>query len=166
MNKRQLITAGLALGLAAPALAGEEINETRDLAADGSVYVGNVSGDIEVRTWDKDEVRLTGELGDESELEISSSASSFRVEVITDDDNSWGNNEHTDLYLMVPSRANITAVGVSSDITVNDAGGEELSAETVSGDVEVQGRKMRIPEGAAVAGRDAGSAAVVGSEND
>lgn len=134
----------MALCLCGPALAGTDIDETRALDADGSVYVGNVAGDIEISTWDRNEVRLTGELGDDSELEIDSSGSRFRVEVITEDKHHWGNHDETDLYLKVPARANISVNGVSSDITVTGAGGEELSAESVSGDVEVEGHVRRL----------------------
>ena len=62
MKTPLLLTALLAC-VAAPAFAATPINETRPLDARGHVEVSNVKGRIEVRTWDKAEVAITGSLG-------------------------------------------------------------------------------------------------------
>ena len=40
------------------ALAGEPISERADMAPDGKVTVINISGDIDVAAWDRNEVEL------------------------------------------------------------------------------------------------------------
>lgn len=134
------------LALPASALAGQEIEERRDLPADGTVSVTNVAGDIDISTWDRQEVHLTGELGDQSELEISTSGNTLRIEVRNPRGNSrWGRDyEESDLVLRVPESASLSIDGVSSDITIRGSRGARIDAETVSGDVWVEAHSERV----------------------
>ncbi len=136
----------LALMLALPglALAGEPIHERAEMAADGKVTVINISGDITVRTWNRNEVELTGDLGDDSELVFEASGGNVRVEVKTEDGRFFGGPESTDLDLRVPERASLEVTGVSSDIEIADSRGESIVAETVSGDVDVRAESGRV----------------------
>lgn len=120
-------------------LAAEDIDERRDMAADGTVTVSNVAGDIEVTTWDREELRLRGELGDNSELKIDASGGNVRIEVKPRKSGFQFNIDDSDLILSVPESANLSLKGVSSDISVAGARGARLAAETVSGDVEASG---------------------------
>ena len=130
----------LTLLIAVPgvALAAEDIQERAEMSATGKVSVVNISGDIDISTWDRNEVELTGELGDDSELIFEASGGNVRVEVETESGGGWGGGpEPSDLVLRVPVGADLDVTGVSSDIRIDDAGGETLEAESVSGDVEV-----------------------------
>jgi len=49
--------------LSAAAFAAEDINETMDAAADGTVSISNVAGEVEVQGWSRKQVEITGELG-------------------------------------------------------------------------------------------------------
>ena len=61
---RTLLTLSLMALVAAPAAwAATPINQTRPLDARGHVEIENVKGRIQVRTWDKNEVQITGSLG-------------------------------------------------------------------------------------------------------
>ena len=52
-------------------LADQSIDERRALASGGNVFVENVAGEINVTTWDRDELHLTGTLDSSvEELEI------------------------------------------------------------------------------------------------
>lgn len=126
------------------ALAGQPIEESADMAPDGRVTVVNINGDIDVSTWDRDAVELTGELGDGSELVFEASGGDVRVEVEAEERRSWGGPEPTDLVLRVPRRAELDVTGVSSDIRIDGAGGATLSVESVSGDVQVKGEVERL----------------------
>jgi len=144
MKIRHFIVWGVLLA-AAPVLAGEDIDERRDLASDGSVSVSNVAGDIDISTWDRAEIHLTGELGEKSRLDIRETSGGIRIEVMypNHDGRRGGDYEESDLVLVVPEGASISASGVSSDITIRGSNGADIVAETVSGDVDVQANTQR-----------------------
>ncbi len=52
--------------LALPALA-EDISETLAADPDGEVSISNIAGSVEVRGWSRDQVEVTGRLGDDVE---------------------------------------------------------------------------------------------------
>ena len=117
-------------------IAGESVDERWDIDADAAISIENIAGEIEIRGWNKNEAQLTGELGDSvDELEISATGSSLSIEVMN---RNQRNIDGTDLMLMVPLGAAIDASAVSADIDISNMDNEKLSAESVSGDVDVQ----------------------------
>lgn len=118
----------------APAFAATPINETRALDPRGSIDVSNVKGRIQVRAWDRDEVRITGSLGDGVErLQIEGDRSSLEVKVRYP--RSSNRAEPTTLILDVPQLAELDIEGVAVDIDVQGVAGRSLEIESVSGDV-------------------------------
>lgn len=133
------------LSMPALALAGQAIDERADMAPDGTVTVINISGEIDISTWDEAAVRLTGELGEGSELAFDASGGDVRVEVEVENGGRWGRSpEPTDLVLRVPRQASLVVTGVSADVRIVEAGGRLLEAESVSGDVEATGDVDRL----------------------
>jgi DUF4097 and DUF4098 domain-containing protein YvlB len=109
------------------------IDETRPLKADGTLFISNVAGSIEVQAWDKNEVHLTGELGDGGQkLEISGDVSSLRMEVQVPKRSH--DVEDSTLRLQVPAGARVEIESVSADVTGQGLRGV-LRAQTVSGDI-------------------------------
>jgi DUF4097 and DUF4098 domain-containing protein YvlB len=147
MNQRNRLALALAAAvLAAPAFAATPINQTRPLAADGRVSISNVSGSIEVRTWDKPEVRITGSLGKGVEkLLIEGDSRSLDIEVKYPDGRGgwgWGDSrriEPTHLEVMLPRRAEVEVEAVSANVDVDGVRGRRLEIDNVSGDVDVTG---------------------------
>lgn len=137
--KTKLIAAGLgamAVMLPVTAVTGEEIDKTLDMSNDGLVQVENMVGIIEFSGWDRSEVQIRGEAGDDvEEVEITSTATGVKIRV----HNRSGkrNIEGTNLYLRIPQSASIEADSVSADITVSDNLGERILLNTVSGDLEI-----------------------------
>lgn len=146
MNK-SLILLSLGLALAAPAWAHHKdddndrssrrpVEEHRPLKADARVSIKNVAGMIDVEAWDRKEMELTGELGEDVEkLEITGNESSLKIEVKLPRD------EHnieadTRLRLKVPAGVTLDAQGVSADVRVMGLKGP-LTVESVSGDVRI-----------------------------
>lgn len=137
----------LALGLAAAgqALAATPINETRPLDPDGRIEIENLKGRIEVRAWDRPEVRIQGSLGEGVEkLEITGDRKGLAVRVKYPRGGSGrgflsgtDRSEPTDLRLMVPLRASLEIDAVSADIDVSGVASGKLSIDSVSGDVTV-----------------------------
>jgi DUF4097 and DUF4098 domain-containing protein YvlB len=123
-------------------LASESVDETWPVDADAVISIENVAGEIVIEGWDKNEVHLTGELGDDvEELEISASNSSVQINVLNRNDR---NVDDTDLRLMIPHGASIDISAVSADIEISGLDNEKLIAESVSGDVEVEAISRRV----------------------
>lgn len=132
MPKFLIIAAAFAL--AWPAHAGKPIDERRPLDADGRVAVNNLAGEIKVSTWDRNEVAITGTLGDDVEaLEIRGDARNLQV-LVRYPRNTRGGVDETLLWLQVPGRAALDLEAVSADVLIDGAGGA-LSAASVSGDI-------------------------------
>ncbi|MBD9435191.1 DUF4097 family beta strand repeat protein [Pseudoxanthomonas sp. PXM03] len=138
---RTTIAFSLLLGsalLAPAALAQTAINETRPLDARGRVDISNLKGRIEVRGWERDEVKITGTLGKGVErLEVDGGGPHLSVEVRYPKSSGWGGNQTgpTDLVLMVPLRADLDIESVAADVHVTGVASGELSISSVSGSV-------------------------------
>ena len=134
-----------------PVLASTPINESRPLDPRGRVDIENLKGRIQVRAWDRAEVKIEGNLGAGVEmLEITGDRERLAVRVkypnrggglgfLVGGDKS----EPTDLRLMVPLQAGLEIDSVSADIDVSGVAPDELSIDSVSGDVTVAGAPLR-----------------------
>lgn len=123
-----------ATAIALPAVAATPIDETRPLDARGSIEISNVKGRIEVRAWDREEVRIGGSLGDGVErLQIDGDRRSLEVKVRYPRNSR--NAGPTTLVLDVPRQANVEIDGVAATIDVNGVAGDKLDIESVSGSV-------------------------------
>jgi DUF4097 and DUF4098 domain-containing protein YvlB len=148
-----------------PGLAWTEqrVDETRDADADARIDVEIVSGSLEITGWDRNQVRVTGTIGDDvRELEVSGSGSSISIDLDVPD--SWGRRRRdidARLEISIPAGARLSVETVSADVRVEEVTGSvELASvsgtikvsgsparaevETVSGDIEVAGRQTAI----------------------
>jgi len=124
------------------AWSGDSIDQNWPVDADVRISVENIVGEIEIKGWDRNEVQLTGELGDSvDELEIDESSSHLQIAVINRDQR---NIDETVLILRVPEGANIEAIAVSADIEISGLDNDKLTAASVSGDVEVQAKSQWV----------------------
>lgn len=123
-------------------LAETEVDESRPLAADGSVSVENEFGEIRIEGWDRDEVRISGYLSEDvRELEIKESGNGLRIRVDYYDRRSIDSAE---LELLVPKTASVEASSVSGDIDAAGLSGDALELNTVSGDLVVAATVGRL----------------------
>ncbi len=144
MSVRHFALAGL-VAFAAPAFAATPINETRALAADGSVHIENLKGRVVVRTWAQPQVKISGSLGKGVEkLEIQGDAGSLDISVKYPDSGGWklwgrssGDSEPTVLEVTIPARASLDLETVSADIDVQQMAGRKLKASSVSGGIVI-----------------------------
>lgn len=129
-----LATAALAL----PALAATPIHETRPLDARGQLRIENLKGLIEVRAWDRNEVRIEGSLGAGVEkFEISGDRRHLAVRVKYP--KGRDRSEPTQLRLMVPLQADLDIAAVAATVDVAGIAPTELAIATVSGDISAVG---------------------------
>lgn len=130
----------------AQAQAGTPIQvEPRPLDPRGHVEIENIKGSISVQAWDRPEVKIEGELGEGAEkLEIEGDREHLKIRVkYPNRGGGMGfliggdNSEPSHLRLMVPLRADVSIESVAADVDVLGLASDELSIESVSGDVKV-----------------------------
>lgn len=133
----------LALLALSTAQAGQPIDQRLKADADSTVVVSNVKGEIRIEAWARDEVHLTGELGEGSEeLHVSESKHEVRIEVRVP-----RNTRHVDeslLHLRVPAGVSVEVQSVSARIEIAGLAGRRISTGSVSGDVHVDARSEEI----------------------
>ena len=152
---KRLITVILACLITVPAYA-EDVDKTIDAATDGHVDVSNIAGSIEVNGWNRSEVRVTGTLGKNVE-ELIFERDGDKVLIKVKVPKRGNHSIRTDLRIDVPRNSSIDVGTVSANIEVADVLGEqslhsvsgdvdtsinggEITAETVSGNVDIEGR--------------------------
>lgn len=142
--KSRLLALSLLACLAAPAAwAATPINQTRPLDPRGKIEIENLKGRIQVRVWDKPEVRISGSLGAGVEkLVVEGDRGNLLVRVQYPKRNTgWSDSksEPTDLRLDVPRFAELEIESVSADVDVVGTAASTLEIDSVSGDVVVAG---------------------------
>ncbi len=155
MKHPSLSLCGLALlAFAAPVFAGTPINETRKVDADARIEVVNVRGAVSVTTWDRDEVAVTGTLGDGSKgLEVDGSGSRLSIRVQSAERSGWGwfgssgRMEDSILDVKVPRRAELKIEVVSAEVAVSGTEGRLVDVDSVSGRVRVDGKPRELELG-------------------
>lgn len=136
------VAIALACAALAPAWAATPIDQVRPLDPRGRVEIDNLKGRVEVRAWDRQEVRVTGSLGDGVEkLVIDGDRDELRIEVKYP--NRSRNTEPTMLVVQVPLQAELEVETVSADIDVHGVAPRELSLQSVSGDIVANGAPRR-----------------------
>lgn len=132
----------LAAALVLPAHAATPIDETRALDPTGSIEIENLKGRIEVRTWDRAEVRVTGTLGDGvRRLRLDGGGRALKIEAEYPE-NSRGTGPTT-LLVTVPQRAEVEIESVAAEVDVEGVAGASLDIESVSGNVVAVGAPRR-----------------------
>jgi DUF4097 and DUF4098 domain-containing protein YvlB len=161
IRKRAALLFACTLPLAAFAESG---SVDRKVAADanGEVVISNVSGSIDVRGWDRNEVRVTGDLGSGVErLDLETSGGRTVVKVVLPRGNS--HDGEADIEVSVPRNSSVEVSAVSADVSSRgvlgtqrlksvsgevtaDIAGDESEVRSVSGDVTVRGsgKPMRL----------------------
>lgn len=135
--------------------AGTPINKRTAADPAGTVEISNIAGTVTVSGWSRNEVEITGELGDGVErLDFTKGDKITRIKVVLPERSH--NVEDTDLVVKVPLGSALSVNTVSADIVAQgvkgaqriqsvsgdvrtEASGEDIECRTVSGDVNVAG---------------------------
>lgn len=156
-NARLWIACALPLLIAPGMAAADSDSIDRKVAAEanGEVVISNVSGTVDVRGWDRNEVQVTGTLGRSVErVDVSSSGGRTVVKVILP--HRGARDGSAEIEIQVPKNSSVEVSAVSADIssrgvlgtqrltTVSgevtaDISGNDSSVRSVSGDVSVRG---------------------------
>jgi hypothetical protein len=141
-----LITLALLIATAGTALAQQRIDETKPASATGLVKIVNIAGSVKITGWDRNEVRVTGTLGEGTErLDFIAEGDETTIEVVLprraqDEKQSI---KGSDLEIMLPGGSRVDARTISADITAGDITGA-LDLNTISGKVDVNNTPSRI----------------------
>ena len=137
----------------------ENINRRAAADPEGQVEISNTAGSVRVQAWERNEVEVTGELGEEGEkLEFVTAGKLTRIKVVLPGKGHDG--EDSDLTVRVPTHSSLAINTVSADIEVQgvmgaqrlqsvsadvttQAGTEDVECKTVSGDIEIAGQGHR-----------------------
>lgn len=119
------------------ALADTRVDERHTLASGGRIELSNVAGKVTVRGWDRNEVQLTGSLGDGLQLRQEKSANRVRWEVEYPRRHTTGT---ATLVLNVPRSSELLLSTVSADQDISSIDVRRLQADTVSGSLTAAGR--------------------------
>lgn len=138
---RSAALAALLLLSAVPAWA-TDVDEMRDAQSDAVIEFSGVTGEFRVVGADVDRLSVQGKLGDEvEELVIEGDPSRWRIRLEMKDSErngwSWNRGPQTALVITVPYGSDMTASSVSGDLEVEGLRGPRLEARTVSGDLSM-----------------------------
>jgi DUF4097 and DUF4098 domain-containing protein YvlB len=143
----------------ATAFAGTPIDQTRNVNADVTVKIGNVKGAVHVTAWDRDQVHVTGTLGQGAKpLEIEQEGNTLSIQVKAPDHKGWfnwhgdSNMEPTTLNVQVPRGASLAVDTVSASTDISGMSGGTIESNSVSGDVRIDADSPKVDVNA-VSGR-------------
>lgn len=132
----------LACSAASTAQAATPIDQTRPLDPRGRVEIDNLKGRVEVRAWDRQEVKVTGSLGAGVEkFSFDGDRNAVRIEVKYP--SRANKTEPTVLIVQMPLLADLEVETVAANIDVQGVASGELSLESVSGDIIARGAPKR-----------------------
>ena len=143
------------LALPFAAMADSPINKRTTADPTGTVEISNTAGTVVVTGWDRNEVEITGDLGEGTErLDFTKGDKVTRIKVVLP--HMSHNVDDTDLIVKVPTGSTLSINTVSADISAQgvrgtqrlqsvsgdvrtEASGEDIECRTVSGDVHITG---------------------------
>jgi len=143
----------VALAAVSVASAARTIDETVPATAGGEVELELVAGNVKVVGWDRDEVSVTGTVGDEVEdVDISSGGGSVSIEIeLEERDEHSMKDISTDLEIRIPRGSSFEVEMVAGELTIEGITGT-VEVEAVSVEVTIDG-SMREVSVATVSGR-------------
>jgi DUF4097 and DUF4098 domain-containing protein YvlB len=147
MSRIQAIGAAVLLaGAMVAAQAQEEgsFEKTVPARANGEVEITNVSGTVQIAAWDREEVEVRAEIGDDVErVEVTNDAGNTRIRVVIP--RRGGDDTEADLQVRVPHGSSLSVSTVSADITARGVNGEQR-LKSVSGTVrsEIAARNVEV----------------------
>jgi len=133
------------------AMASTPINLSKDIRPDAKVTIDNVKGEVTVTAWDKNQIQVSGTLGDGARpLEIDGDNREVDIHVEGDEKKgnwlSWGNDtrmQPTVLNIRVPRSVSVSINVVSAPVSMDGLDGGKIDVDSVSGRVRAN---LRSPE--------------------
>jgi len=136
---KKLILLTVCLLLVVPAIAGSKhIEESREVSSDADVTIELIAGNIRVVAWNRDEIRVSGTINDEfEEFEMSGDEDDISIEISPPEGKHRNVKLEADLEINVPAGVELSFETVSAPLSLEGLTGS-ASIETVSGNVDVR----------------------------
>jgi len=134
-------TAAQPAGDARPQLGTTQTDKTVDVARGARLTLDNQAGEVVVRTWDRDAVRVQARHSTREQVNVSVSEGQVRIR--TGRNGRWGAAGSIDYELTVPAWMPVRLSGTYMFATLEGVQGE-VAAETVQGDVTVRGGSGQV----------------------
>jgi DUF4097 and DUF4098 domain-containing protein YvlB len=123
------------------AFASTPINLAKDIRPNAKVSIDNVKGEVTVTAWDKNQIQVSGTLGDGARpLEIEGSDGNVEIHVDSDSKThsvfSWGSDtrmQPTVLNVRVPKAVSVEINVVSAPVSIDGLDGGKVEINSVSG---------------------------------
>jgi len=132
MKLHRAALAALAL-VSCAALAEDSVDRKNPASATGEVEVDSVAGVVSISGWDRNEVHVTGTLGDGVErLDFETQGNRTIVKVVHKRRGRW--EDDTELSIRIPKGSRLHAKTVSAELSVTNVVGQQ-ELQTVSGDI-------------------------------
>lgn len=134
------------------ALADTPVNLSRDAAPNAHIEVTNVKGALTITAWDRNQVQVTGRLGEGAKpLAIEGSDNNLSIQVEPKGGKAgwfnWSSDtsmEPSTLDLRVPKGASLEVEVVSAPVSIDGIDGGTIKVNSVSGKVRVNARTPSI----------------------
>lgn len=130
----------LSLAVAAPQQ--QRTDTTFNVDARGRLDLENQNGDIIIRSWDRNAVRIAADHARRTEIQIDNVGSVVRVEAEHDGRSGRGGNRVA-YEVWVPAGFDINVDAQNGDVSLQDIGGE-VEVETVNGSIVLRGGTGRV----------------------
>lgn len=133
------------------ALADTPINLSHDASPNARVSISNVKGAVTVSAWDRNQVQVTGRLGDGAKpLAIEGSDGNLSIKVESQGKSgflNWGSDTSmgsTTLDVRVPKGASLDVDVVSAPMNIDGIDGGSIKVNTVSGKARINARSPSV----------------------
>ena len=115
------------------ASAGELVNKTLDVDANGMLYIDNTRGQLEIEGWDKAQIMVQGQLDDGAKkLLFKRKGHKAMIKVILDRGRHIGHGSQ--LKIFIPSQTYVRFKGINTQYSFSKLHGK-IEGETINGDV-------------------------------
>ncbi|MFT2089798.1 DUF4097 family beta strand repeat-containing protein [Paraglaciecola sp. 2405UD69-4] len=144
---KKLIMGVLLSCVAVTAWAGEQIDRIADVDQDAFIKIEHVNGKANIKGWDKNQVRVVGTLGDNTEEFIfKHDNDEVMIEVKVKKHrkwDSWGDDEGDILDIYVPRLSKVYYSAINADVDIEGVQGG-ASIDTVNGSINSRALAGRI----------------------
>ncbi|WP_438864276.1 DUF4097 family beta strand repeat-containing protein [Neptunicella sp.] len=127
--------------------AGEKVDKTIDADDDGYVEIEHLAGVVNIKGWDKDQVRVVGELDERMEKFIfERDGNEVTIKVKIKKNRSWHHSDDEDgdrLDIYVPQNSHVHYTSVNADVKMDNVLGS-ADANVVNGNIKATKLAGRI----------------------
>ncbi|MFT6142082.1 MAG: hypothetical protein ACJAXN_003325 [Psychromonas sp.] len=127
--------------------AGEEVEKSIQVPANGHVFINNARGDVDVIGWDKDKILVRGELAhDNQELLLKNKGEKTFIKVNIGKGSHRGNSYSmggTDLQIFIPKNARLHFKGIDTDFTIESLFAK-VNGSTINGELLLKNVHSKI----------------------